>query len=119
MAHNFTEDYNSDEALNINLMIEFGNNDIIITYDDNGIGLQYNKIKEKAVQQSKYTLDELNSMSQTELAELIFNSGLSTSDETDIDSGRGMGMSIIKQKIEESGGKIEVDSQEADTATLK
>lgn len=58
-------------------------------------------------------------MSQTKLAELIFSSGLSTSDDTDMDSGRGMGMSIIKQKIEELGGKIEVDSQEGRYCNFK
>lgn len=100
-------------------MSEFGNDDIIIIYEDNGIGLQYEKIKEKALQQKKYTLHELNSMSQTELAELIFNSGLSTSDEADMDSGRGMGMGIIKQKIEELGGRIEVDSEECKYCNFK
>ena len=93
--------------------------DIIITYEDNGIGLQYEKIKAKALKENKYTADELNSMSQKELAELIFTSGLSTTEEVNMDSGRGMGMCIIKQKLEELGGRIEVDSQEGKYCNFK
>ena len=112
LAHNFSNDTELNETLNISLMSEFANQDIVITYEDNGIGLQYDRIKEKALEQKKYTLEELNAMSQNELAELIFNSGLSTANETDMGAGRGMGMCIIKEKIEELGGRIEVDSQE-------
>ena len=112
LAHNFSSDTELNETLNISLMSEFANQDIVITYEDNGIGLQYDRIKEKALEQKKYTLEELNAMSQNELAELIFNSGLSTANETDMGAGRGMGMCIIKEKIEELGGRIEVDSQE-------
>ncbi len=58
-------------------------------------------------------------MSQNELAELIFNSGLSNSDGVDMDSGRGIGMCIIKQKIDELGGRIEVDSKEGKYCNFK
>ena len=119
LAHNCSSNKAQVETLNISLMSDMLDNDIIITYEDNGIGLQYEKIKVKALQENKYTLDELNTMSQNELAELIFSSGLSTSEEADMDSGRGMGMSIIKEKIEELGGKIEVDSQEGKYCNFK
>ena len=81
--------------------------------------MQYEKIKAKALKENKYTADELNSMSQKELAELIFTSGLSTTEEVNMDSGRGMGMCIIKQKLEELGGRIEVDSQEGKYCNFK
>ena len=54
-------------------------------------------------------------MSQNELAELIFNSGLSNSDGVDMDSGRGIGMCIIN----ELGGRIEVDSKEGKYCNFK
>jgi chemotaxis protein histidine kinase CheA len=71
------------------------------------------------VENNEYTSDELNSMLQNELAELIFNSGLSTSDEADMSSGRGIGMGIIKQKTDELGRRIEVDSQEGKYCNFK
>ncbi|MEJ2543579.1 MAG: ATP-binding protein, partial [Calditrichaceae bacterium] len=103
----------------ISLMSDIIDKDIIITFEDNGIGLQYDKIKTRALEDKKYTEHELSSMSQNELAELIFTSGLSTTDEANMDSGRGMGMCIIKQKIEELGGRIEVDSQEGKYCNFK
>ncbi|MBN1406247.1 MAG: response regulator [Calditrichaceae bacterium] len=119
LAHNCNSNNKSDNTLNISLMSDLIDQDIVITYEDNGIGLQYDKIKAKAIEDKKYTQDELNSMSQNELAELIFASGLSTTEEADMNSGRGMGMCIIKQKIEELGGRIEVDSQEGKYCNFK
>ena len=119
LAHNFHTDKKLDDTLNISLMSDLIDKDIVITFEDNGIGLQYEKIKAKALENKRYSADELNSMSQKELAELIFTSGLSTTDEANMDSGRGMGMCIIKQKIEELGGRIEVDSQEGKYCNFK
>ena len=119
LAHNSNTINKLDDTLNISLMSDQIDKDIIITYEDNGIGLQYEKIKAKALKENKYTADELNSMSQKELAELIFTSGLSTTEEVNMDSGRGMGMCIIKQKLEELGGRIEVDSQEGKYCNFK
>jgi len=112
LAHNLNESNISKSGLNIKLASEMQKDDVIIVYEDDGIGLQYDKIRQKALEQKKFSNEELDQMSQNEVAELIFNSGLSTTDEADLESGRGMGMCIIKQKIDELGGRIEIDSQE-------
>ena len=50
-------------------------------------------------------------MENEQLLNLIFLQGISTTNQVDQISGRGVGMAIIKEKIDKHGGKIEVDSQ--------
>ncbi|MEJ2054160.1 MAG: response regulator [Calditrichaceae bacterium] len=119
LAHNLSGENGGNETLNISLLSEIQDDEVIIVYEDNGIGLQYDKIKQKALDQNKYTREQLEVMTQTELAELIFSSGLSTSDVASLEAGRGMGMCIIKQKIDELGGRIEVDSKEGKYCNFK
>lgn len=78
------------------------NNRIILTYTDNGNGLDLNYIKKKAIQIGLINNNVASMMSNNEIAELIFNEGFSTTEEDKIDlkSGRGLGMSIIKDKVE-------------------
>lgn len=119
LAHNYKSEHNSDEILNIKLMNELNDDEITIIYKDDGVGLQYEKIKEKALEQNKFTREQLDTMPHNELAKLIFDSRLSTSNEADLVAGRGMGMCIVQHKIDELGGSIEVDSEEGSYCSFK
>ena len=81
---------------------------IIIDFKDDGRGLQLQKIKAKALESGKYTADQLDKFSDSQVAQLIFSSGLSTADSMSMTAGRGVGMDIIQQKVKENGGNISI-----------
>lgn len=87
----------------------------IIKVEDDGKGLDYNKIKGKADELGINTKD----MSKQELTNLIFMEGFSTSDEVTDISGRGVGMDAVKTKIMSLGGTIEVLSEMGIGTTFK
>lgn len=93
--------------------------DLVLNFSDNGKGLQLDKIKEKASALDKWEKEELDKMPQEELTNLIFHSGISTANNSDLISGRGVGMNLIKQKIEEHGGSIEVESKTGEYCSFK
>jgi chemotaxis protein histidine kinase CheA len=83
----------------------------ILTFQDNGKGLQYDKLREKAIASDIWTKEEIEGWTDDEVAELIFQPGISTSEITSKVAGRGMGMTLVKQKLEEIEGRIEVKSE--------
>jgi two-component system chemotaxis sensor kinase CheA len=84
-------------------------NRIVITVSDNGRGLNLDAIRSSAIRKGLLRMGEADKMNETEVANLIFNSGLSTSQIiTDI-SGRGVGMDVVRQNVEELHGTLEVD----------
>ncbi|MGB9976216.1 chemotaxis protein CheW [Thermovenabulum sp.] len=83
-------------------------NNVVIEINDDGAGIDCERIARKAVE--KGIVDEAKAlrMKETELLSLIFEPGFSTSEKiTDI-SGRGVGLDVVKSKIESLGGNVEV-----------
>ncbi len=84
-------------------------NRIVIIVQDDGRGLDLEAIKASAIRKGLLRMGEADKLSRSEVAGLIFNSGLSTSNIiTDI-SGRGVGMDVVRQNVEELHGTLEVD----------
>jgi two-component system chemotaxis sensor kinase CheA len=83
---------------------------IIIEVNDDGRGIDANKIKGKALGKGLFKPDELESLSYAEALNLIFISGLSTSETVTDISGRGIGMDAVKAAIENMKGTIEMES---------
>jgi ligand-binding sensor domain-containing protein/signal transduction histidine kinase len=75
---------------------------------DDGRGLQIEKLKQKAVQSGKWKEEEINSWNDQQIAELIFTSGITTSDKVDMTAGRGVGMDGVKHRLQEHHGEIHV-----------
>ncbi|TXT67579.1 MAG: Chemotaxis protein CheA [Promethearchaeota archaeon] len=84
---------------------------IYIKIEDDGRGLDYEKIRQKAVKIGIYSPEEVEKLSEKELNELIFRKGFSTLKGADQISGRGMGLSIVSEKVEELGGSVELITQ--------
>ncbi len=84
------------------------NNNVSLLISDDGPGLNFKKLKELYLKNE--TTSE-NDVSNTELAQYIFKSGVSTSEMVTDISGRGLGMSIVRQKIEDLGGSVLVKSE--------
>ncbi|MBN1993620.1 MAG: hybrid sensor histidine kinase/response regulator [Anaerolineae bacterium] len=94
---------------NIFLSASQQGNRIIITVKDDGRGLDLEAIRASAIRKGLLRMGEADKLSDTEVAHLIFSSGLSTSRIiTDI-SGRGVGMDVVRRNVEELHGTLEVE----------
>ena len=79
---------------------------------DDGKGLSMNRLREKAVSMGLATDREIHSWEDSKVQNLIFMPGFSTKEKADMHSGRGVGMDIIKNKIEDLGGQLIIKSVE-------
>ncbi len=85
-------------------------NKISIVISDDGRGLDEDKIAQKAVSNGVISADQREKMSRNEIADLIFEAGLSTADEVSNVSGRGVGLDVVRANLEKVGGAIKVSS---------
>jgi two-component system, chemotaxis family, sensor kinase CheA len=94
----------------ISISAEQANGQMIITIQDDGKGINSDKVALKALEQGQIDENQYNTMTENEKAMLIFGAGVSTADEiTDI-SGRGVGMDVVKTNIHKLGGAIKLDT---------
>ncbi len=87
-------------------------NSIVIRVEDNGRGLQVEKIAEKAMANGLVAQAELESMSPRDIMNLIFLPGFSTADQVSDVSGRGVGMDVVRTNISRMNGSLELDSDQ-------
>lgn len=84
---------------------------VVIELSDDGAGIAIEKIRKKAVETKLASAEQAAVMSDNELLQLLFHSGFSTSNIiTDI-SGRGVGMDVVKNKIEQLKGMVYVTTE--------
>jgi two-component system chemotaxis sensor kinase CheA len=81
-----------------------------IYVEDDGRGINVEKIKEVAIKKKIITKEEASTLSEKEALNLIFRPGFSTAEKITDLSGRGVGMDVVKAKIEKIGGSVEIDS---------
>jgi two-component system chemotaxis sensor kinase CheA len=91
---------------------------ICVRVRDNGKGLDVNKIKKKAIKNGIVTEAVAERMPDEDAYGLIFQPGFSTAETVTNISGRGVGMDIVKSKVEELKGKIEIQSQKGQGCTF-
>ena len=84
---------------------------VVINVKDDGRGLDIEKIKKKALEKKILTQDEINAINDEELTNLIFYPGFSTEDFVTELSGRGLGLDIVHNKINQLQGRIDVFSK--------
>jgi two-component system, chemotaxis family, sensor kinase CheA len=108
------------ETAVINITVErMENNRILITFSDDGAGIDIDKVKQKYIRQENIPEKEWPSISESTLLNHIFKSGFSTSEIiTDI-SGRGLGLSIVKEKVEQLGGTVFIETVQGEGTTFK
>ena len=82
-----------------------------LTVEDDGSGIKYEKIREKALKSGKYSAAEVAAWDNQKLLKLMFSSGFSTADKQSEDAGRGVGMDIIKDRINQLKGKMQIGSK--------
>jgi len=93
----------------IRILIErLENNRVEITFSDDGAGINLDKLRKQVIRQDKMTAEEAAEIDVDQLVQNIFKSGISTSDLITDLSGRGLGLAIVREKIELLGGTIAV-----------
>lgn len=82
----------------------------ILNLEDDGRGIDYEAIRTKAVRLGKYTEAQAAELGTKELLALMFSSGFSTLEQSTSDAGRGVGLDVIKDRVNAIGGKINIST---------
>jgi two-component system chemotaxis sensor kinase CheA len=85
---------------------------VVIEISDDGRGLNYERIKSKAIKKGLITAEEAEKLSKDDLGMIIFEPGFSTMDQVTAISGRGVGMDVVKKTLDSIGGIVRLVSTE-------
>lgn len=85
---------------------------LCITVSDDGRGLQLKLLRKKAITSGHWNEAEVNSWDDQQVYQVIFETGISTAKDVSLTAGRGVGMDVIKYKMELINGSIKIDSKE-------
>ncbi len=83
---------------------------ILLSITDDGAGMDPDKLRRIAVQKGLFDMETANRLSDSEAFNLIFAPGFSTKSEISDVSGRGVGMDVVKTKITQLNGSVEIES---------
>ena len=86
-------------------------NNVVIEVRDDGNGIDVEKVKAKAVEKGVITQEQSDLMDDKEAVALLFRPSFSTAEKISDVSGRGVGLDVVKTKIEGLGGNIEVRTE--------
>lgn len=82
-------------------------NNVVIEVRDDGAGINIEKVKAKAVEKGLITSEQAENLTVQESVDLLFRPGFSTADKITDVSGRGVGLDVVKNKVEGLGGDLE------------
>ncbi len=82
-------------------------NNVVIEVRDDGKGVDVEKIKKKALEKGTITPEQAATMTDKEAIDLLFRPSFSTAEKISDLSGRGVGLDVVKSKIEALGGDVE------------
>lgn len=84
---------------------------ILLSINDDGAGMDANKLRRKAVEKGLMDEDAAARLEDKECYNLIFAAGFSTKEQISDVSGRGVGMDVVKTRIGQLNGSVEIDSE--------
>jgi len=105
-----------DETGNITLETAKEDGNIIINYADDGRGIDFVKIRDKALKNN--LLSEQDCLDQNKLIKVLFSSNFSTASSVNEHAGRGVGLDLVKDRVKELGGVIKVGSKKGKGTTF-
>ena len=96
-------------------------NNVVIEVRDDGNGIDTEAVKNKAIERGTITPEQAANMSEKEIIDLLFLPSFSTAKQVTDVSGRGVGLDVVKSKIESLSGEVEVKSKlgEGSTWTIR
>ena len=92
---------------------------IVIIIDDDGAGMDPERIGRKAVEKGLVTTERLRALSPREILDFIFLPGFSTAEKTTDLSGRGVGMDVVRTNLKKLNGSVGIESRLGLGTTVK
>lgn len=93
-------------------------NNVIIDVRDDGAGINLEKVKKKAIEKGTITEKQAETMTDNDFIDLLFKPSFSTADKITDVSGRGVGLDVVKTKIEALGGSISAKTVAGEGSTF-
>lgn len=93
-------------------------NNVVIEVRDDGAGIDLDKVKRKAIEKGTITEEQAETMTDNDLIALLFRPSFSTAEKVTDVSGRGVGLDVVKSKIEGLGGDIECKTVKGEGSTF-
>ena len=100
-----------DATGNVYLKAYQDGNNVVIEVGEDGAGIDVEKVRSKAINSGSISATQAESMTDSEIIDLLFRPSFSTAEKISDVSGRGVGLDVVKTKIEALGGDIEVKSE--------
>jgi chemotaxis protein histidine kinase CheA/CheY-like chemotaxis protein len=95
----------------ITIRAAYQGNQTVITVSDDGVGINPDRVKAKALERGLITPEQAATMSKQDIYQLLFMPGFSTKDQADEFAGRGVGLDVVRQNLAEIRGTVVVDSE--------
>lgn len=93
-------------------------NNVTIEVRDDGAGINVDKVRQKAIDKGTITEQQAETMTDKDFIDLLFRPSFSTADKISDVSGRGVGLDVVKTKIESLGGSIEAKTVRGEGSTF-
>lgn len=93
-------------------------NNVVIEVRDDGNGIDVERVKAKAVEKGTITQEQADAMTDKEAVDLLFRPSFSTAEKVTDVSGRGVGLDVVKSKIEALGGDVDVKTKYGEGSTF-
>ncbi|MBT3066923.1 Hpt domain-containing protein [Rhodoferax sp. U11-2br] len=101
----------------ITLTVEQQSNDVAVSFADDGVGLDLVRIRDKALAQGLIEVDQV--LTEAQVANLVFSSGLSTAPELSEMAGRGIGLDVVRNEVNALGGRVELSTEAGQGSRFK
>ena len=94
----------------VGLIARHEGNNVVIMVTDDGKGIDADIIRRKAVEKGLFSQEEVDAMNDADAVRIVFLPGFSTAEKISDISGRGVGMDVVKSKIESLSGQVDVET---------
>ena len=105
------EKFGKPQKGKVSITVEQISSRIFVSIKDDGRGIDYEKIRQKAMQNFPERVKEIKNADEDTLLQFIFMSGFSTKEQQTALSGRGIGLDVVRTEMEKLKGKIRVESK--------
>lgn len=92
-------------------------NSVVIEVGDDGNGIDSEVVRSKAIEKGVVTAEEANALTEQQCVELLFHPGFSTAKQVSEISGRGVGLDVVKSKVESLSGEVTVKTKLGEGST--